>query len=160
VINPQNGHITCDPKFLLCGLRAVSSSVNVLVTEASCLRTRLRKRRRTGFIDPPALFLPLRRGLRDKVSGWTALENSGSDLQQLINDRLRHAILCRIAHIAHKHSASTLRQSSILFVPHDESEQFRPALIENLSDHDGRDEHFFSLFRSSELSQPSEVLSS
>ena len=48
-------------------------------------------------------------------------------------------------HIAHKHSAFATIQH--LFLPQDESEQFRPALIESLSDHDGRDEHFSSLFQ-------------
>ena len=49
MINPQNGHILCDPKFLLCGLSAASSSVNVSVTEASRLQNVIAKTAKDGF---------------------------------------------------------------------------------------------------------------
>jgi hypothetical protein len=67
-----------------------------------------------------------------------------ADLRQLNDDRAKPVILCRIAHIpcgffdpaAEKFDVFRLR-----------TEQFRPAIAFRLSDHDGRDEHFFSLFQ-------------
>lgn len=64
------------------------------------------------------------------------------------HNRTRRVILCWIAHIAKptriRHYGRRL--ISARRPPHG-SEQFRPAILLRLSDHDARDEHFFSLFQ-------------
>jgi len=56
------------------------------------------------------------------------------------------AILCRIAHIARKVSSGIVKidQSALTG---SRSEQFRPAIVEGLSDRIGGDEQVFSLFQ-------------
>jgi len=58
VINPQNGHILCDRTSRARGISPATSFLNRSLAKASRLRTRAR--RKTGFINPPSLFLPLR----------------------------------------------------------------------------------------------------
>jgi len=65
-------------------------------------------------------------------------------------------ILCKIAHIPSDAQSALAESRSIRL----RTEQFRSAIAFRLSDHVFRDEHFFSLFQPSELSQPSEALSS
>ena len=66
------------------------------------------------------------------------------NLRQLNDDRAKPVILCRIAHIP----CGFFRSAAVKFdLFRLRTEQFRPAIAFRLSDHDGRDEHFFSLFQ-------------
>ncbi len=74
---------------------------------------------------------------------------AGSRLIALISDNYnddsaRPGILCRIAHIPSDSSISDCREVDLRRL---RTEQFRPAIAFCLSDHDYRDEHFFSLFQ-------------
>jgi hypothetical protein len=57
VINPQNGHILCDPDVRSFGWSVANSSVNQSVMKASVLRKRLRSQRILISIDLPSLSL-------------------------------------------------------------------------------------------------------
>ena len=73
------------------------------------------------------------------------------------NDRKQPQLLCRIAHIPAESTHGPLRRVALRGL---RTEQFRPAIVPCLNDHGCRDEHFFSLFQFSELSQLPEALSS
>jgi hypothetical protein len=55
-------------------------------------------------------------------------------------------MLYRIAH-NHRNFAGTVKLGEPLAVETHRSEQFRSAIVLRLSEDDGRDEHFFSLFQ-------------
>jgi hypothetical protein len=55
-------------------------------------------------------------------------------------------MLCRIAHI-HLNFRRHLKLGELRSWRPNGSEQFRSAIVFGLSDHEGRDEHFFSLFQ-------------
>jgi len=74
-----------------------------------------------------------------------------ANLRKLNDDRTRLVILYRIAHI---HSDSSISHCGEAHLRRLRTEQFRPAIGFRLSDHDSRDDLFFSLFQVSELNQP------
>ncbi len=112
---------------------------------ASFIRKRLSSRRKLGAIDLPYATSPERR---------VRLQRPGeSSFSVGISGKFRmtppsHTILRRIAHIL----PQACRFASVRIfrdVPSvtAEVEQFRPAILYQRGDHDGGDEHFFSLFQ-------------
>ena len=85
-----------------------------------------------------------RRHLRKRSLDLRVAIHLRSFLQQVNHDRPGRRMLCRIAHI--RRNLNQHRADPPIDV-YEGSEQFRSAIPLCLGDHNGRDEHFFSLFQ-------------
>jgi hypothetical protein len=73
VINPQDGHILCDPKPAICGLSLIKRAdalkfLNERVTTLGSVRRRAQNGRKTGSMNEPSFLIDL--GLKKWPEGY------------------------------------------------------------------------------------------
>jgi hypothetical protein len=120
VINPQNGHILCDPKSPRRAFLAKS-----FLSESAIAASKTRRWTRKGCKTEPTL----------------------SRIRQTHDDTSTAAILSKIAQFTQRTVSRGIVNRAKLFLTTIRSEQFRSAILLGLGDHEAGDEYLFSLFQ-------------
>jgi hypothetical protein len=127
VINPQDGHILCERTSCTGGRKTFRNAPK----ESHAEPRRRRREGRNGSIDSTFAGSPLVELISDKVTMTGHSRRFCAGLLTFLQGH-RRGFVKRRWRCSHDHHGS---------------EQLRPAIACRLSDHDHRDEHFFSLFQ-------------